>query len=99
MMFQQLPVFQEQIVNLHWTLLRSKAFFLTCDQPVRLNSPKGRLTKLQRGQIDPDFLFPVSREFCLMGSSLAADSYAGLDEVQTQIFNIALIKRADRFVY
>jgi hypothetical protein len=99
MMFQQLPVFQKQIMNMHWTLLRSDAMFLTCDQPVTLHSPHGKLTHLQPGQIDPDFIFPISRKFCLVGSSIQVDPYAELDEEGTKVFNIALIKRADRFVY
>ena len=99
MMFQQLPVFQERIVNTHWTLLRSDAMFLTCDQPVTLHSPDRKLTHLKPGQLDPDFLFPISRKFCLAGSSFQMDPYAELDEEGTKAFNIALIKRADRFVY
>jgi hypothetical protein len=99
MMFQQLPVFQEKIVKMHWTLLRSDSMFLTCDQPVVLPSPDRKPTHLEPGQIDPDFLFPVSRRFCLAGSSSPMDAYAHLDEGQTKVFNIALIKRADRFVY
>jgi len=99
MMFQLLPVFQQKIVKSHWTLLRSDSMFLTCDQPVVLPSPDRKLTHLAPGQIDPDFLFPVSRKFCLAGSSLQMAEYAGVDEEQTKLFNIALIKRADRFVY
>jgi hypothetical protein len=99
MMFQQLPVFQEQIMNMRWALLRSDAMFLTCDQPVTLHSPRGKLTHLQPGQIDPDFLFPVSLKFCLAGSSIQMDPYAELDEEGTKAFNIAFIKRADQFVY
>jgi hypothetical protein len=99
MMFQQFPVFQERIVNMHWTMLRSDALFLTCDHPVTLHSPRGRLTHLQPGQIDPDFLFPVSRKFCLAGSSLPMSAYAHVDAEQTKVFNVALIRRAERFVF
>jgi Protein of unknown function (DUF4238) len=99
LMFQQLPVFQERIVNLHWTILRSDALFLTCDQPVTLHSPDRKRTRLQAGQIDPDFIFPVSSKFCLVGSSLPMDHYAELDREYTRVFNVALIRRADRFVY
>jgi hypothetical protein len=99
MMFQQLPVFQEKIVKMHWTLLRSDSMFLTCDQPVVLPSPDRKLARLEPGQIDPDFLFPVSRRFSLAGSSFQMDEYAEVDEASTKLFNIALIKRADRFVY
>ncbi len=99
LMFLQLPVFQERIVEMHWTLLRSDAMFLTCDQPVTLHTSHGKLARLQPGQIDPDFLFPVSRKFCLAGSSSPTDMYAELCEEQTKVFNIALVRRADRFVY
>lgn len=99
MMFQQLPVLQEKIMNTHWTLLRSDAMFLTCDQPVTLHSPHRKLAHLRPGQIDPDFLFPISRKFSLAGSSTHQDPYGELDKEGTKVFNIALIKRADRFVY
>jgi hypothetical protein len=64
-----------------------------------LPSPDRKLARLEPGQIDPDFLFPVSRRFSLAGSSFQMDEYAEVDEASTKLFNIALIKRADRFVY
>jgi len=99
MMFQQLPVFQEKIVRMHWILLRSDSMFLTCDQPVVLPSPDRKLAHLQPGQIDPNFLFPVSRKFCLAGSSFQIGPYGEVDEEGTKAINIALVRRADRFVY
>jgi len=99
MMFAQLSIFQRRIMSMHWTLLQSNAAFLTSDNPVILYSPRDRQSDVQRGRMEPDLIFPISRQFCLIGSASPVDHYAVIDDDQTKLINIASIKRAERFVY
>jgi hypothetical protein len=99
MMFEQLTTFQHRVMRLHWMLLRSESGFLTCDHPVTFLTPRAERVRLRPGKVDPDVLFPVSRDYCFIGSLTPTPRYGELDESQTKLFNLATIRRADRFVY
>jgi hypothetical protein len=100
-MFEETIRMQSRLVKMEWTLIRAKgAFFLTSDYPVLLSNP------LQSGDVhkgagsSPDFLFPISRDICLAGGTgFGREDLVVTDAAQVRRINLALIKRADRFVF
>ncbi len=99
-MFETTLQMQSRFVKMDWTLIRAKAaFFLTSDFPVLLWNP------LQTGHVhkdanSPDFLFPISRDTCLAGGTgFGSEDLVFTDAAQVRKINLALIKRADCFVF
>lgn len=100
-MFEETLRMQSRLVKMDWTLIRAKgAFFLTSDFPVLLsNSLQSSHVHKGTGS-SPDFLFPISRHICLAGGTgFGREDLVVTDAAQVRKINLALIKRADRFVF
>lgn len=99
-MFETTLQMQSRFVKMDWTLIRAKgAFFLTSDFPVLLSDPL-QSGHVHKGAKSPDFLFPVSRDTCLAGGTgFGREELVITDAAQVRKINLALIKRADRFVF
>lgn len=91
---------QSRLVKMDWTLIRAKgAFFLTSDFPVLLSNPL-QSGHVHKGAASPDFVFPISRDTCLAGGTgFGSEDLVVTDAAQVRKINLALIKRADRFVF
>jgi hypothetical protein len=100
-MFEETLRMQSRLVKMDWTLIRAKgAFFLTSDFPVLLSNPL-QSNHVHKGTgSSPDFLFPISRHICLAGGTgFGREDLVVTDAAQVRKINLALIKRADRFVF
>lgn len=97
-MFEQTLELQSRLVKMDWTLVRAqRALFLTSDFPLILSDPT--LAHLPDSANCPDFLFPISRDTCLAGGGFGREEFVFNDAAQVRKINLALIDRAQRFVF
>ena len=96
MMIEMLMYFQELFMGMYLALLHANdSFFLTCDCPVRVHEP----TSVLSGDHPVEMLFPLNREFCLVGSTVKGEERLELASPDVQVINASIIRQADRFVY
>jgi hypothetical protein len=97
-MLEQTLQLQSHFVKMDWTLVRAeRAFFLTSDFPLLLSDPS--LAHIPDGANSPDFLFPLSRDTCLAGGGFGREEFVFSDAAEVRKINLALIERAQRFVF
>jgi len=91
--------FQKLFMQMHLSVLHAgDGFFITCDCPVRVHNP-ATIPLLPKGYDAFDMLFPLSREFCLVGSHSKNVGRLELDREQVTKLNRAITRQAARFVY
>ncbi len=99
MMLEMLLYFQEMFMGMSLSLLHANdSLFLTCDCPVRIHESSFDPLVLSRSQ-RIEMLFPLNRDFCLVGSYSKNKDRLELAKDEVQAVNTSIIRQADRCVY
>jgi hypothetical protein len=98
-MAEILMFFQQRFMGMDLLLMHANdAFFVTSDCPVAVHDPATR-PLLPQGFQSFEMRFPLSREFCLVGTYSPGPRRLELERDQVEILNRFLVRQADRFVY
>jgi hypothetical protein len=91
--------FQKLFMQMHLSVLHAESrHFLTSDCPVRVHDP-ATAPLLPKGYNSFEMLFPLSREFCLIGSYSKHAGRMEMAETHVKNMNLALARQAERFVF
>lgn len=84
---------KEAISKMDWTFFQAPnaKLFITCDQPFTFN--------VKLDEIPATFVFPISRQFALMGSHYGRSGYFDSNEQRLCAFNKRIFHSAYRFVF
>ncbi len=98
-MTEMMMLFQERFMGMRLLLLHANdAFFVTSDCPVAVHDP-ATTPLLPQGSHSFEMRFPLSREYCLVGTYSPGPTRLELEADQVKRLNRFLVRQADRFVY